>query len=108
MNAASKRKLLWASKKEETAQTEAMKTVWEDSKFTDEKRKEKFLQLMGAKKKKTEEDTYNPDRPTTPERDVDNNTTGDLEQDKLFSTLEKQYAFGVSRKTSGALGLGFN
>lgn len=27
--------------------------VWADSKFNDEKRKEKFLQLMGAKKRKT-------------------------------------------------------
>ena len=38
-------------------------SVWADSKFTDDKRKDKFLQLMGAKKRKTEEE-YDPLKPT--------------------------------------------
>jgi len=122
LSLAQKKKLLWGNKKTEPEAKEEAPvynpisathsdpaSVWVDSKFSDDKRKDKFLQLMGAKKRKTEEE-YDPLKPTSPLRTDPPpvQSTGDPNQDQLYNELEKQYTTSVSRRVTGStLGLGF-
>jgi len=84
-------------------------------KFDDPQKQDKFLYLMGAKKKKA----YNPLEPTSPERNEteqkepeekkQENPSGLMEQqDKIFNELEKEYVGSMLRNapTSRRMGLG--
>jgi hypothetical protein len=91
-----KRKLLWAHKKTETTTSAS---AWSDSHFDDPQRKEKFLQLMGAKKSGNVA-TSNP--PAAPGAAPASQATA---QTQLFEELEREYMIGLSH--GGGKGLGF-
>jgi len=90
-------------KKERVAETTNQAETanfWKNSSFENEDRKEKFLSLMGAKKAKPPPaESYNPDAPTTPERER-------FEESQMFRDLENQFYQGLSRKQKNTLGLG--
>jgi len=92
-----------AKKKEQVAETTNQAETanfWKNSSFENEDRKEKFLSLMGAKKAKPPPaESYNPDAPTTPERER-------FEESQMFRDLENQFYQGLSRKQKNTLGLG--
>lgn len=95
-----KKKLLWSGKKTETAQaTSATATTWANADLGDAARKEKFLKLMGAKKKENEALLQAPPPPPT--------EAAGPGQDKLFQELEREFMAGIGQGTS-AKGLGFN
>jgi len=101
---------------------------WNAASFEDPTRKQKFLNLIGAKKKKKE--TYDPLAPTgdSPEREeveVEQPQVDKMEQavesfyaqtafkqDEQFAELERQYETAIDRRekqaTHGKFGLGAN
>lgn len=94
-----KKKLLWSGKKTEAAQAASTTaTTWANADLGDAARKEKFLKLMGAKKKENEALLQAPPPPTE---------AAGPGQDKLFQELEREFLAGIGQGTS-AKGLGFN
>eukprot|EP00743_Colponemidia_sp_Colp-15_P006824 GILK01007361.1.p1 GENE.GILK01007361.1~~GILK01007361.1.p1 ORF type:complete len:792 (+),score=140.99 GILK01007361.1:243-2378(+) len=88
---AQKRKLLWSKESKPSAQ-------WEQTSFNDERTKDKFLHLMGAKKAKT--DTHNSED-SSESRALPDST-------QLVEDLEKQFMVGLKRKDGRTVGLGFS
>jgi len=101
-DSAPKKKLLWGKKTDKTFE----QTKWSGVEFEDPEKRDKFLQLMGAKKLKSE--SYDPEETSSPEKEQSTNPTAILtleQQNRVFSDLEKQFNDGVRRNAQKS-GLG--
>eukprot|EP01119_Soliformovum_irregulare_P013328 TRINITY_DN352_c0_g1_i2.p1 TRINITY_DN352_c0_g1~~TRINITY_DN352_c0_g1_i2.p1 ORF type:complete len:132 (-),score=44.74 TRINITY_DN352_c0_g1_i2:72-467(-) len=116
-----KKKSLWADKKTSTTE---MPGIWKTAQFEDKGRKNKFLALMGAKKRDKNAE-YDPLAPTGDSEDEDEEPVpqvekkpdpldaelasfySDIPKENHFNELERQFMTAAERReTMGRTGLG--